>query len=61
LLFGINSETDMQGMWDERGDIAYVRGIFGGSCEDLRTALDVATSCDRWKLGKSIAPNQSIA
>lgn len=51
-LFGVKSENDMKGLWDEKGDIQFVRDFFTGSCEDLRAALEVATSCDRWKLGK---------
>lgn len=52
-LFGIKSENDMKGLWDEKGDIQFVRDFYSGSCEDLRAALEVATSCDRWKLGES--------
>lgn len=52
LLFGINSETDQKGLWDEQGDIAFVRQFFGGSCSELVQALEVADSCDRWKLAE---------
>ncbi|KAF2158536.1 hypothetical protein M409DRAFT_30973 [Zasmidium cellare ATCC 36951] len=51
-LFGMKSENDMKGLWDEKGDIQFVRDFYSGSCEDLRAALEVATSCDRWKLAE---------
>jgi salicylate hydroxylase len=51
-LYAIKSENDMKGLWDEKGDIQFVRDFFADSCEDLRAILEVATSCDRWKLGK---------
>jgi len=50
--FGIKAHTDQRGMWDERGDIAYVRGLFADSCTDITAALDWAQSCDRWKLAE---------
>ncbi|KAK4505093.1 hypothetical protein PRZ48_003056 [Zasmidium cellare] len=49
-LFAIKSENDMKGLWDEKGDIQFVRDFYAGSCEDLRAALEVAESCDRWRL-----------
>lgn len=51
-LYGVKSENDMKGLWDEKGDIQFVRDFFAGSCQDLRAALEEATSCDRWKLGE---------
>jgi salicylate hydroxylase len=49
-LFGIQSETDQKGLWDENGDIEYVRKSFTGSCHELMTVLNLADTCDRWRL-----------
>ncbi|KAM3422560.1 hypothetical protein BST61_g55 [Cercospora zeina] len=51
-LFGIRKDNDMDGLWDERGDIEYVRNCFEGSCDELRTMLAMAEVCDRWKLAE---------
>ncbi|TDZ18715.1 FAD-dependent monooxygenase OpS4 [Colletotrichum orbiculare MAFF 240422] len=51
-LFGINGETDQQGLWDTRGDIDYVRMMFKGACPELRKVLEIADSCDRWRLAE---------
>ncbi|KAL9114346.1 MAG: hypothetical protein Q9227_001768 [Pyrenula ochraceoflavens] len=51
-LFGIKSQTDQKGMWDENGDIEYVRNFFAGSCSELKAMLRLAKTCDRWKLAE---------
>ncbi|KAI1500535.1 hypothetical protein F5X99DRAFT_385709 [Biscogniauxia marginata] len=52
LLFGVRGETDQAGMWDERGDLGFVRARFADACPELRAALGAATACDRWKLAE---------
>ncbi|VUC31114.1 unnamed protein product [Clonostachys rosea] len=53
FLFGIESETDQKSLWEEHGDINYVRERFAGStCSELDVALSLATECDRWKLAE---------
>ncbi|KAL2840176.1 FAD/NAD(P)-binding domain-containing protein [Aspergillus pseudoustus] len=52
FLYGVQSETDQQELWDEDGDIDYVRGIFEGSCSELTIPLQIASSCDRWRLAE---------
>ncbi|KAM5349219.1 hypothetical protein ACJ41O_005726 [Fusarium nematophilum] len=53
ILFCIKSETDQRGLWDEEGDIDYVRKFFQGlTCSEISTALRLAESCDRWKLAE---------
>lgn len=39
-------------LWDDRGDMAYIRETFRGSCPAITTALDMAESCDRWRLAE---------
>jgi salicylate hydroxylase len=51
-LFGIKGETDQKGLWDESGDIEHVRKFFAGSCPELRKILELAQSCDRWRLAE---------
>lgn len=51
-LFGIKGSTDQRSLWDEKGDIDYVRDFFKGSCPELRGVLDLAKSCDRWRLAE---------
>ncbi|KAI5357729.1 putative FAD-binding domain, FAD/NAD(P)-binding domain superfamily [Septoria linicola] len=51
-LFGIQAANDMKGLWDEQGDIRYVRDFFKGSSEDLQAVLSLSKSCDRWKLAE---------
>ncbi|PPJ60949.1 hypothetical protein CBER1_08579 [Cercospora berteroae] len=51
-LFIIREDNDMNGLWDEKGDINYVRDCFKGSCDDLTTMLDITEVCDRWKLAE---------
>ncbi|KAF0330654.1 salicylate hydroxylase [Colletotrichum asianum] len=41
-LFGVKGSTDQRGLWDEKGDIGYVREMFKGACPEIRTALDHA-------------------
>lgn len=51
-LFCIKGDTDQKGLWDEEGDIEYVRKMFRGSCNELVRALEPAETCDRWKLSE---------
>ncbi|ETS83816.1 hypothetical protein PFICI_05692 [Pestalotiopsis fici W106-1] len=51
-LFGIKGETDQKGLWDEKGDIEYVRKFFAGSCPELCKVLEITHSCDRWRLAE---------
>ncbi|KAF9876672.1 salicylate hydroxylase [Colletotrichum karsti] len=51
-LFGVKGSTDQRGLWDERGDIEYVRKMFKGACPEIRKVLDVAKTCDRWRLAE---------
>lgn len=51
-LFCIKGDTDMKGLWDEQGDIQYVRRMFRGSCNELVRVLEIAETCDRWKLAE---------
>lgn len=52
LLFAIEGETDQKSLWDENGDIEYVRRFFAGSCSDMVKALSIATTCDRWRIAE---------
>lgn len=51
-LFGSLVTTDQQSLWDENGDIKHVRDLFAGDDPALAAALDIADSCDRWRLGE---------
>lgn len=51
-LFCIKGETDQKGLWDEEGDIEYVRGFFRDSCYEIVRVLEIADACDRWKLAE---------
>ncbi|KAL0936268.1 salicylate hydroxylase [Colletotrichum truncatum] len=51
-LFGVKGDTDQRGLWDENGDIEYVRKLFKGACPEIRKVLDVAKKCDRWRLAE---------
>lgn len=51
-LFCIKGDTDQRGLWDEEGDIRYVRKTFRGSCNELVKVLEIAQTCDRWKLAE---------
>lgn len=50
LLFGVVSKTDDKSLWDEEGDLDFVRQFYKGDCAEMVQALAAATSCDRWKL-----------
>ncbi|KAL7935364.1 hypothetical protein V8C35DRAFT_299268 [Trichoderma chlorosporum] len=52
LLFAIQGETDQKSLWDEKGDIEFVRGFFKDICSDMIKALVIATSCDRWRVAE---------
>lgn len=51
-LFCIKGYTDQKGLWDEEGNIEYVRGFFRDSCNEIVRALEIADTCDRWKLSE---------
>jgi salicylate hydroxylase len=51
-LFCIKGDTDQKGLWDEEGDIEYVRGFFRDSCDEIVRVLEIADACDRWKLAE---------
>ncbi|KAL7946009.1 FAD/NAD(P)-binding domain-containing protein [Trichoderma barbatum] len=52
LLFAIQGDTDQKSLWDEKGDIEFVRGFFKGICSDMIKALGIAKSCDRWRVAE---------
>ncbi|KAJ6441384.1 putative transporter C11D3.18C [Purpureocillium lavendulum] len=52
LLCAIHGETDQRDLWDDRGDVGFVRDFFAGSCREVTAALDLAARCDRWKLAE---------
>jgi salicylate hydroxylase len=52
FLYGMQSAIDQEELWDEDGDIDYVRPIFEGSCSELTVPLQIARSCDRWRLAE---------
>lgn len=49
-VFAIKEKTDQQGLWDENGDINYVRDFYKGSCVEMTKVLELVKSCDRWKI-----------
>ncbi|KAI3397085.1 hypothetical protein diail_11227 [Diaporthe ilicicola] len=51
-LFCIKGHTGQQGLWDEQGDIKYVRKMFQGSCNELLRVLEISETCDRWRLSE---------
>ncbi|KAJ4397590.1 hypothetical protein N0V93_001823 [Gnomoniopsis smithogilvyi] len=51
-LFGVISEVDGKALWDEKGDIDFVRNFYKGDCSELVQSLAAAKSCDRWKLAE---------
>jgi len=52
LLYAINGQTDQRSLWDEDGDIDFVRDFFSEACEDLKAALRAAETCDRWRIAE---------
>lgn len=52
LLFGVVSKTDDKSLWDEEGDLGFVRQFYQGDCSELVQSLAAAKSCDRWKLAE---------
>ncbi|KAL7912000.1 hypothetical protein GGI35DRAFT_303865 [Trichoderma velutinum] len=52
LLFAIQGETDQKSLWDEKGDIDFVRRFFKDVCSDMVKALGITKSCDRWRLAE---------
>ena len=51
-LFATLEDTGQQGLWDEDGDIEFVRKAYAKSALPLRAALEMADRCDRWKLAE---------
>ncbi|KAJ4420186.1 hypothetical protein N0V82_004531 [Gnomoniopsis sp. IMI 355080] len=51
-LFGVISEVDGKALWDEKGDIEFVRNFYKDDCSELVQILAAAKSCDRWKLAE---------
>ncbi|KAH7041555.1 uncharacterized protein B0I36DRAFT_261385 [Microdochium trichocladiopsis] len=45
-----NSEQDS--LWDDKGDLAYLRAAFRGASGAITGALEMAESCDRWRLAE---------
>lgn len=52
MLFGVISEVDEKALWDENGDIDFVRNFYKNDCSELVQSLAAANSCDRWKLAE---------
>lgn len=52
MLFGVISEVDEKALWDENGDIDFVRNFYKDDCSELVQSLAAANSCDRWKLAE---------
>ncbi|UKZ79634.1 hypothetical protein TrVFT333_007394 [Trichoderma virens FT-333] len=52
LLFAIQGDTDQKGLWDEKGDIEFVRRFFKDACSDMIKALGIAKTCDRWRVAE---------
>lgn len=52
LLYAIQGDTDQKGLWDENGDIDYVRRFFSASCSDMTRALELGKACDRWRVAE---------
>ncbi|KAL3456693.1 FAD/NAD(P)-binding domain-containing protein [Aspergillus heterothallicus] len=52
LLYGVQLETDQQDLWDEDGDIDYVRRVFNDACSEITIPLRITESCDRWRLAE---------
>jgi salicylate hydroxylase len=47
-----HAATDQKALWDRDGDISHVREDFGGACASIRRVLQIAKSCDRWRLAE---------
>lgn len=52
VLFGVFSEVDDRSLWDEKGDIDFVRNFYKDDCSELVQSLAAAKACDRWKLAE---------
>ncbi|KAK4501210.1 hypothetical protein PRZ48_007017 [Zasmidium cellare] len=50
--FGILERDDDPRLWDENGDIEYVRNYFKGYSKALTSFLQIAKRCDRWRLAE---------
>lgn len=55
VLCGVRSERERQqvALWDEEGDVDYLRETFADCCPEVRTALQVAPNAGRWKLAEA--------
>ncbi|KAE8422221.1 hypothetical protein BDV36DRAFT_291399 [Aspergillus pseudocaelatus] len=51
-LFGLKHDDGQASMWNEDGDIVFVRKRFEGICPSLSAVLKLATKCDRWKIAQ---------
>ncbi|OQD94903.1 hypothetical protein PENSOL_c023G04706 [Penicillium solitum] len=51
-LFGLNHDDGEASMWNEDGDIVFLRQRFEGICPPLSAVLRLATKCDRWKIAE---------
>lgn len=51
-LFGVISQVDGKALWDEKGDIDFVRDFYKNDCSEMVQSLAAADSCDRWKLAE---------
>ncbi|KAL1857743.1 hypothetical protein Plec18170_002967 [Paecilomyces lecythidis] len=51
-LFGLKHDDGQASMWNEDGDIVFVRQRFEGICPPLSAVLNLATECDRWKIAQ---------
>ncbi|KAJ5186484.1 hypothetical protein N7449_011248 [Penicillium cf. viridicatum] len=51
-LFGLNHDDGEASMWNEDGDIVFLRQRFEGICPPLSAVLKLATKCDRWKIAE---------
>ncbi|EME42798.1 hypothetical protein DOTSEDRAFT_80417 [Dothistroma septosporum NZE10] len=52
-VFGIAEAADAdERLWDEHGDIKYVRDYFKDVHPKLKAFLNIVTSCDRWRLAE---------
>ncbi|KAJ5982078.1 hypothetical protein N7451_012178 [Penicillium sp. IBT 35674x] len=51
-LFGLNHDDGQASMWNEGGDIVFLRQRFEEICPPLSAVLKLATKCDRWKIAQ---------
>ncbi|KAI9162705.1 putative Kinesin light chain [Paramyrothecium foliicola] len=46
------NNPDQRGLWDENGDVTHIQKAFSHSCSEISTAVQMAPSCDRWRLAE---------